>query len=276
MSGQDFVETPSRQPLEQLAKQLRARSSAVMALAGALGKRSPAKAEKAITKLEALQVDELAPLLEHVRGWLAAEKATRRGRLAADLRDACAAGGLDLMVLSQDPLELRIPPLSALLDVDRNKAELRFADQVLATTEARADLLLDAHARVCKNLESGKWDPAAYLGLLRQAWRRASTPTTEWVELVDVLPELALLIQSRRFRRDPSARNFKPYPKAQFAYDLWRLRRDRVLSAAGWRLSLGPATGGSTRDKGRVLRLEDDRGRGQYHLALRFVREEAP
>ena len=108
-------------------------------------------------------------------------------------------------------------------------------------------------------------------GALLQAWQLLSG--TDWVELSDLLPHLALGLQDERFRRDPVARNFRPYPRARLAWDLWRLRRERALSVDGWRLSLGPATGGSTRDKRRVYWLEDDQGRGQYYLTLRFTRD---
>ncbi|MCK6504647.1 hypothetical protein L6R53_14785 [Myxococcota bacterium] len=90
-----------------------------------------------------------------------------------------------------------------------------------------------------------------------------------------MLPQLALELQDDRFRREPSAAHFRPYSRARLCWDLWRLRRDRCLAVDGWRLSLGPATGSSTRDKKRVFWLEDDQGRGQYYLTLRFVREDA-
>ena len=160
------------------------------------------------------------------------------------------------------------------MDLGRDKAELTFGREVLAKTGARADEIIAARAEALSELETADWDPAAYLFALYKAWRRTS-PKGDWAELVDVLPNLVLELQTDAWRLDPTERNFRPYSRARYCFDLWRLRRDRTLvSNEVWRLSLGPATGGSTKDKKRVLWLEDAAGRGQYHLTLRFVRED--
>jgi hypothetical protein len=216
---------------------------------------------------------DLAPLLAQVDAFLDDEAAQRRPRLARALRDACAAAGIDLVVLTREPLELRLPPLGVQVDLDADRATVSFGQHALATCGAQADQILDARRRALAELEAGAWDPATFLRALLAAWRR--TGPDDWRELGDVLPQLALELQDDRFRREPSAAHFRPYSRARLGWDLWRLRRDRFLAVDGWRLSLGPATGSSTRDKKRVFWLEDDQGRGQYYLTLRFIREDA-
>lgn len=276
MSEESEVRLPEVARLEEMAKLLRKQAAALHALSRTVRAGSPKPMARAVEKLEAEPGVVVPPILEEVRAWLVQEKAGRRRRLAQGLRAACAAWNLDLLVLCQDPLEIRIPPVSIRIDTERDSAEVVFADQVLRRSEARAEAILEARERAVKDLEGRDWDPRAWLTHLHAAWWEARTGAADWVEINEVLPGLAWRLQPRRFRKDPSARNFLSYPRSRLAYDLWRVRRDRTLSVDGWRLSLGPATGGSTKDKSRVLRLEDDRGQGQYHLTLRFVRDAEP
>jgi hypothetical protein len=229
----------------------------------------PEALARAVEELEATGVEHAC--LDDLHAWLAAERLTRRKRLAKGIRTLADAAGLEAVVLTRDPIELRIPPVSMSIDTEADKVDICFGREVVATSRADAALAMEARAEAVAVLERGEWDAAAFHQDLRLAWKRGGA--RDWMELADVLPELALIRQPKRFRQNPSARNFVPYPRVQLAYDLWRLRRDRSLEVEGWRLSLGSATGGSTRDKKRVFWLEDDRGRGQYHLTLRFVQE---
>jgi len=265
---------PAPQALDDASRACRARATALAALAAALERGDEARVEAALARVRSAPVAGAEAEVAAVEAWLAASRASRRERFADELRAACEAAGIEILVLGRDPLELRLPPVSVSVDLAAGRAEVRFAGWTVRRAAAEAAAILAARDEAVTWLEGDPWDPVAYLALLREAWLRASRGTETWVELTDVLPEVALLRQGRRFRRDPVTRNYEPYPAVRFAWDLWRLKRDRVLRAHGWRLSLGPATGGSTRDRGRVLLLEDARGQGQYHLTLRFVREE--
>ena len=231
----------------------------------------PARIDGAATDLAACDLGGITDIAAAMAAWVEYERATRGARLRADLREACAEVGIRPAVLSRDPLELYLAPVTVLIDVDRDLADLAFARIRQGRCRADGAAIVAARNEVVCDLEGESWDPEAFFAQLRGAWVRAGGDA--WVELIDVLPELALLRQPPSFRKDPTAKKFVPYPRAQFAYDLWRLRRDRCLAADGWRLTLGTATGGSTRDKSRVLWLEDGRGGGQYHLTLRFVKE---
>ena len=260
---------PEASILRDAAAAAKARARALDQLAAAGD--DPAALRRARAALEKAPWQDCADLVGRVDDWLTHEQATRRSRLARALRDLCRDAGLELVVITRDPLELRIAPVGLRVDVDRDRVDVVFGQQVLQTCAAQADAVMHARQQVLDDLDGGPWDPAAFHAALRAAWQQLSGET--WVELADLLPQLALALQDDRFRRDPCARNFRPYPRARLAWDLWRLRRDRVLSVDGWRLTLGPATGGSTRDKKRVFWLEDDQGRGQYYLTLRFQRD---
>ena len=232
---------------------------------------APARVRKATDDLASQDLGQVVELPRLITTWLEHERATRGTRLRAGLREVCVGRSIPVKVLTREPLELYLAPLSVRVDVEADRADLSFGRIRLARCRADATEIVSTRDDALQELEGDGWEPEAFLARLRQAWSRASGG--RWAELIDVLPEVALLCQSAAFRKNPTEKAFRPYPRVQLAYDLWRLRRDRCLSAGGWRLTLGTATGGSTRDKSRVWWLEDGRGGGQYHLTLRFVKE---
>lgn len=264
---------PSPDQLRAAAATLKRQSQALDALAAAVDPPVAGKVAAAWAAWEKAGSADLAALAD-VPAWMAEEKAGRRERLSHTLRASCEKAGVELAVVTRDPLELRLAPLGVSIDVEANRAALTFGRQELAVAEADSDAILRARADALTALEATPWEPAAFHARLRRAWSRSAASPGDWAEIAEVLPELVFLSQSRAFRADPSARRFEPYSRAQLCYDLWRLRRDRVLTQDGWRLTVAPATGASTKDKSRVFWLEDDRGQGQWHLTLRFVREE--
>jgi len=262
---------PAEGDVRRAAGVLKKQAGALAALAKALDPPQPARLERALAALGKAGSAEVGAVESACRDWLIAEKDGRARRLSTELRDACAAAQIELSVLTRDPLELRLPPVSVRVDADADKAEVTFGRQVLVTCGAQAAAIIDARRKAMAMLEAGEWRAAAFHAQLLQAWKRVGGDG--WAELTDVHAELAWLRQPARFRLEPVASNLAPYPRALFLYDLWRLRRDRCLSVGGWRLGLGPATGGSVRDKKRVMWVEDDHGQGQWHLTLRFVLE---
>jgi len=222
--------------------------------------------------------EKASDLAEAGKRWLAEEKEGRRQKLGRDLKEACTGRGLRLLLVTKDPLEIRLPPLGVRIDLEKASASIVFGQIEIAKAQTGANEILDAREKALKTLEGRKWSAREFHGQLREAWSAVSKKLGRadgWVELGDVIPEIAIAIQGQRWRLDPTSRNFTSYGKAQFLYDLHRLREAGGLSQGGWRLSLGPATGASTRDKRRVFWVEDGEGRGAYHLTLRFVREEA-
>ncbi len=226
-----------------------------------------------------------APLIDKIRdlgakgeSWLENERLDRRDRLARELKAACSALGVPLSIVTRDPLEIRLAPLSVMIDLDQGRATLQFGRQELLHCPTDAAEIVTARTKALAQLERKGWTPEVFHGELREAWKKAAARGgrgDDWIELAEVLPELAFSIQTRRWRRDPKSRHYTDYGKAQMIFELHRLRECGALSRDSWRLVLGPATGSSTRDKGRVFWIEDGTtGRGSYHLTLRFVRNE--
>lgn len=222
--------------------------------------------------------DQALELVRRAESWLKLEKQGRRQRLATELREGCASRHLEMKLVSKEPLEIRIPPLGVEIDVPKNRAHVTFGKVRIQESKALAEDIFDARKKALKELERGSWTPEGFHGALLGAWRAAMLRAGEagggWVELSSLLPHVAVAMQDARWMRDPTSRNFRSYGKAQFLYDLHRMRSAGILSLDGQRLVLGVATGDSTRDKKRVFWVENGQGEGSYHLTLKFVREE--
>jgi hypothetical protein len=234
-----------------------------------------ARAQKLLSQLQSAALPE-APGPEAalaVKGWCEQEERQRPLRFGRALREAAEAAGVGFQQLGATPPTLRLEPLTVELDFKKGLAEISYARLELATVPLDCEQILRERARLLASLESSDFDAADYLAKVYEAYRRSlSNQALKWgerVDLVEILPELAFLQQSERFRKDPVREAFKPYGKVRFAYDLARLRRARHLEHQGARLTLGTATLGSTRQKDRVLFLEEA-GQGQYYLSIAF------
>jgi hypothetical protein len=231
-----------------------------------------ARALKKVTSaLASVSANPTEEVYQTLREWVEKEEQTRKQRFREGLSAICATQNRQLEIVCRDPLELRIAPFNLGIDVDKDTVNLLFGRNKITKTPAKAQEIMGAWQEAFASLEGSNWNAESYLAMLYTAWKRCSPNGS--CELMDVLPELTLMQQSKAFRQNPTAKNFKPYSRIQFAYDLWRLRRDKSFTANGKRLTLGTATGASAQDKKRVLWVEDGRGSGQYFLTIRFNEE---
>ena len=234
-----------------------------------------AKAQKLLNQLQAGAPPETpgAEAAVAVKSWCEQEERQRPLRFGRMLREAAEGAGLSYQQLGASPPTVRIDPFNIELDFKKGEAEISYSRLELATVPLDCDQILRERARLLSSLESAEFEPADYLAKVFEAYRRTlASHNLKWgerVDLVELLPELAFLQQNERFRKDPVREAFKPYGKVRFAYDLARLRRARHLEHLGARLTLGTATLGSTRQKDRVMFLEEA-GQGQYYLSLAF------
>lgn len=91
------------------------------------------------------------------------------------------------------------------------------------------------------------------------------------VDLVDLVPALALLgADAARVRRQ-GVRAIADVPRWRLAMLLARIRSERCLEVDGQRLDLGSATGHSTRTKANVLHVPVSERDGQYYLTIRVI-----
>lgn len=220
--------------------------------------------------------------LEGLRGELEGHaqrvSAESRRRFGRELKELCEAQGLGFRVVrAEEPVEVRVPPLSVEVDYTKGRARLSFSREVLAECSADARDVLRSYAATMKVLET-PFDAAGFFENCWTAYR--STLAAEGkrmgdrVELLEFLPRLALERQGKKFRIDPRKEHFVDYPRARFAYDVLRLRRAQALEQGGRRIQFGVATGTSATQKDRVIYLEDEEGRGEYKLTVFFRVEE--
>lgn len=201
-----------------------------------------------------------------------------RRALGRALKEVCEREGLEFRVVSkEEPVEVRIPPLSVSLDFAAGKANLGFARSPLATCELSPERILKTYEAVLKELNRA-FEPQEFFASCRRAYQLALVDAAghdgDRVELVRLLPFLAMLRQSAGFRRNPTRDAFRAYGRAHLAYDILRLRRQGGLVQEGLRLNLGVATGISASQKGRAIYFEDAHGNGEFKLTLYFTRTE--
>ena len=216
-------------------------------------------------------------ILDGIESWLKEAPQELSRTVGRDLTRLCEERGIRMQVVSTGkPIEIRLPPVAVVIDFDRGKAEIRFAREKLAECAADAAAILEARSRAVESLD-GPFDAAAFFERAAAAWRAARGAAAKdepRVEILDFLPQLALQMQAERFKVEPSGRNFTGYSRAQFAWDLNRLRREGGLEQRGLRLNLGVATGTTAQQKKRVIWIEDEGGNGEYKLTVFFTRTE--
>lgn len=221
--------------------------------------------------------DRMKQIGSDLEDWRKDQERGRPALFGRELKDAADAAGIKFSLLSQGTYGLE--PFTVEANFVGGVARLEYARLPLGECPLDPPSIFEARERYLQFLEGEEFQPEVYVDRLWQAYRRClltdRKPVGERVELVDLLPELAMLNQGPRFRIDPIRENFKPYGKVRLAFDLARLRKSGTLVHQGHRLSLGTATIGTTRDKDRVLYLEEG-GRGQFYLTLAFSGESKP
>ncbi len=172
-----------------------------------------------------------------------------------------AAPGLVPRLVAEQPQEWRIGSLTIV--VARGTAQLRYARQPIGRATAEADAVVAAWRRALITLTARSLDPDRFLPLLGAAYLAAlgTRAPGERVELTALRAEIARLVRG--------------HTRAQFAWDLARLQRERRLSLGGARIDLGVATGNAASHASRVVWVEDESGSGHYYQYFRTLAQEA-
>jgi hypothetical protein len=182
-----------------------------------------------------------------------------------ELRQAAATRKVVPRLVCESPQEWRLGPLTVVLDRAAGTAQLRYARLSVARAPGEAAAIMDAWTRALAALEKKSLGPDQLLPRLADGYRallaRDQRAAGERVELSELREALV------------TAATKQGYTRAQFAYDLARLRQERRLVHAGLRLDLGVATGMATSRSGRVVWVEDESGAGQYYQSFRMVKE---
>jgi len=152
--------------------------------------------------------------------------------------------------------EWRLGPLTVV--VGKEQARLRYAREPVGTARANAAEIAAAWRKALERLHARSRSPELLLPALAAAYKKvlANSGARDRVLLVDVRAELA------------------GYTRAQFAWDLARLRRERRLVVDGARIEIGVATGHATSRRSRVVWIEDDAGSGAWYETFRLIPQE--
>ena len=156
------------------------------------------------------------------------------------------------------PPEWRIGELTCVIGAER--AELRYAREPVGSSRPTPDAIIQAVQRARDRLAARSRGPDELLPALAAAYavvlgRHGARPG-ERVSLVELRDELT------------------GGTRAQFAWDMARLVRERRLVVGGRRIDLGVATGHATARRSRVVWIENEGGGGSYFQSFRLIAQE--
>lgn len=162
------------------------------------------------------------------------------------------------LVAERPKQEWRLGALTVV--VGKQRAELRYARESVGWTKPRAGDIVTGVARALERLQARSRPPDELLPALAAAYaavlaRRGARPGAR-APLIEVRDEVG------------------GATRAQFAWDLARLRREKRLVVDGRRLDLGVATGHAAARKSRVVWVENDGGGGAYYETFRLIAQE--
>ena len=154
--------------------------------------------------------------------------------------------------------EWRLGPLTVV--VGAAQARLRYAREPVGTARATADDIAAAWRKALERLRARSLAPDELLPRLAAAYdlvlARRGGRTDDRTPLVEIRAELA------------------GYTRAQFAWDVARLKRERRLVVGGRRVDIGVATGHATARRSQVVWLEDDAGSGAWYETFRLITQQ--
>jgi hypothetical protein len=137
--------------------------------------------------------------------------------------------------------------------VGKSRADLRYAREPIGWCKPSATDIATAVRRAIERLQARSRPPDALLPLLAAAYARLATRAGDRVPLVALREALDMT-------------------RAQFAWDLARLQRERRLVIGKLRIDLGVATGHSAARRSRVVFVENGTG-GMFYETFRLVQE---
>lgn len=209
--------------------------------------------------------DFLTELVPAMRDFLEA----RRQSFVDELFQAVESKGIQIQPLGQQPPVFDVQGIQVEVDFEKDEARLAYGREALGKAALEPAAILAERERHIERLQASWPGAADFFDAFAAAYRaraaRENKPAGERVFLVDLLPELDIEARLRGHAKPKDG----PYDKATLAYALDRLAREGVLEKDSLRLELGTATGGSTKDKKRVLFLQKGLGGGQYYLTAR-------
>ena len=176
---------------------------------------------------------------------------------SSKLPRSVAPGPAPRLITPGPPAEWRFGELTVVVGAAR--AELRYAREPVGSSRPAPEAIVAAVHRAAERLASRSRGPDELLPALAAAYaavlRRRGARSGDRVPLVELRDELG-------------------GTRAQFAWDLARLRRERRLVVGGRRIDLGIATGHAAARRSQVVWIESDGGGGSFFQSFRLIAQE--
>ncbi|HTE56872.1 MAG TPA: hypothetical protein VK698_38735 [Kofleriaceae bacterium] len=184
-------------------------------------------------------------------------------RFPVELRRVAGEHGVAPRLVADSPEEWRLGPATVVVDRRRGTAQVRYARETIARAGCDAEEVMSAWRRALDRLARDSLAPDALLPALAGAYAEVLADGGAPDGTRVVLAEMVAAVGRAAGRRT--------YSRAQFAWDIARLRRERRLQHDGRRVLLDVATGAAPVQRRRVVWIEDESGAGQYYGSFRLV-----
>lgn len=173
-----------------------------------------------------------------------------------------------MKMLSDNPLVLYLHPLTLEVDFEQSKGALLYAHETIQTCPLVAEDIIATHASILDDMRAIRIEASAFFEICQMAYDmvriKKQLGPGERVDIVDLLTPLGWLWPKQGRKTLPEL------PRHILAYQLNRLRIGNLQQHKGSRIELGAATGGSTRNKSKVLFVPHAQTEGQYYLSICF------
>jgi len=237
------------------------------------------KLKAQVLKLEKIikQIEQGGSHIQNIADWVSQYKRTLetaaegiRKRFGTELEQELKKLGIPL--LGQYP-ELKAGLFTIELDFDKWKVTLwygpkqeRLSQHPLSTSKIAIQLEKE------KKKLGSQLSEEQLLVKLREAYHRASgMKHGDPAPIIKVLAEMSYLLQKPRFLQDPRRENYRSYSRADFSYDLFRIRKLQSNTLFVSKLHLTVATRAHTRNRSGFLWVPDDEsGKGTTYSHLHF------
>ncbi|MCL2325257.1 MAG: hypothetical protein FWC40_01955 [Proteobacteria bacterium] len=184
--------------------------------------------------------------------------------------EACLENPAHMRIISDNPLVLFIHPLTLEVQFEQSRAQWMYAHEPLQTTSLDPEEIMGTYEQILDAIRAMRIDSGQFFSCCRKAYDMAlikdGLAMGSRVDLIELMAPLAWL-----WPLDKRAKkSFAALPRHILAYQLQKLRADKMLQHQGWRMDLGSATGGTTRNKANVLYIPQGPSEGQYYLSICF------
>ena len=215
--------------------------------------------------------DSYAALIRGLEDRLRTLRTTARQDLIAGL-NATAPKPDQIKMVSDSPLVLYVHPLTLEVNFEQCKTTWSYAREPMAQSSLDPSDIWNVYGELLDQFRAARIDSKSFWQALKAAYDivllKDGKPAGERIDIVDVLVPMAWIW--------PHAVQLKKathFPRYLLAYQIQKLRQDGLIAHNGYRLDLGTATGGSTKNKANVLFIPMGPTEGQYYLTMCFRRE---